>query len=502
MGMTNRVVAMAWAALGVLVPVAAAGLLLAPALRVPALLAALALAATVLVSATHGARRLLFQAAEHERQALQHPVTDLPNRLLFHDRTYQAITHAKRHGGAVAVLLLDLDRFKEVNDTLGHHNGDLLLHLVGARLRRDLREGDTVARLGGDEFAVLLRESGGPEHAREVAERLRAALDERFELEGIGLEVEASTGIALFPLHGRDPDTLLQRADVAMYAAKEAHTGIEVYQASDDDSSRERLAIVAGLREAIDLEQIVLHFQPKADLVTARITGVEALVRWQHPERGLLYPDSFIPVAEHTGLMRPLTSHVLELALRQCREWRDEGLELDMAVNLSTRNLLDLSLPAEVTRRLAAHGLPAGALELEITETTIMADAVRAKIVLDQLAEIGVRLAIDDFGTGYTSLAWLRDLPVATLKIDKSFVIDMGQREQDAVIVRSSVQLGRNLGLQVVAEGVEDEAAWRHLVALGCDQAQGYFLSRPQPAGTLTAWLRSYRPGEALTAAA
>ena len=485
-----------------LVAATVASMVLAPALGTAALLAALALVVTVLVSATRDARRLLVQAAEHERQALHDPVTDLPNRLLFHDRTHQAIAHAQRHGGEVAVLLLDLDRFKDVNDTLGHHNGDLLLHLVGARLRRELRKGDTVARLGGDEFAVLLPESGGPEHAREVAERLRAALDERLELEGIGLEVEASTGIALFPDHGADPDTLLQRADIAMYAAKEGHTGIELYHTSDDGSSRERLALVAELREAIGAGQIVVHFQPKADLSSGRVAGVEALVRWQHPDRGLLYPDGFIPLAEHTGLMRPLTSHVLQVALRQCRRWRDEGLELSVAVNLSTRNLLDLSLPAEVARRLAEHGVPAAALELEITETTIMADPVRAKAVLDRLAELGVQLAIDDFGTGYSSLAWLRDLPVTTLKIDKSFVMNMGEREQDSVIVRSSVQLGRNLGLRVVAEGVEGAAAWQQLVALGCDQAQGFFLSRPQAAGPLTGWLRSYRPGEALPAVA
>jgi len=284
-----------------------------------------------------------------------------------------------------------------------------------------------------------------------------------------------------------------------MYAAKEAHTGVEAYRAASSAGARDRLAVVADLRRAIGAGEIVVHFQPQADLATGRITGVEALVRWRHPERGLLYPESFIPIAEHTGLMRPLTSHVLQVTLRQ---WRDQGLELAVAVNLSTRNLLDLSLPDEVARRLAEHDLPASALELEITETTIMADPVRAKAVLHRLADLGVRLAIDDFGTGYTSLAWLRDLPVTTLKIDKSFVMSMGEREQDAVIVRSSVQLGRNLGLHVVAEGMEGEDAWRALVALGCEQAQGYFLSRPQAAEPLTGWLRGYRPAAPLPAAA
>jgi diguanylate cyclase (GGDEF)-like protein len=437
------------------------------------------------------ARRAHLQATRSEHAALHDPVTELPNRVLFHDRVHHAIARAERAGTRVAVLLLDLDRFKEVNDTLGHHNGDLLLHVVGDRLATTVRAGDSVARLGGDEFAVLLADVNGPEDARDAARRLHEAVAARLELEGIGVEVEPSIGIALHPDHGSDPETLLQRADVAMYAAKRAHAGAAIYSGDVDAYSRERLELIADLRRAIDAGELVLHFQPKATLAQRRVTGVEALVRWQHPEQGLLYPDAFIPLAEHTGLMRPLTLHILDAALRQCRSWADAGLDLGVAVNISTRNLLDLTLPETVEQLLAAHGVSAERLELEITETTIMADPPRSKAVLARLSRLGVGLAVDDFGTGYTSLAWLRDLPVTTLKIDKSFVLDMHTGGGDSVIVRSTVQLGRNLGLSVVAEGVEDQQAWDELAALGCDLAQGYFLSRPQPVEVLTPWLRA-----------
>ncbi len=276
-----------------------------------------------------------------------------------------------------------------------------------------------------------------------------------------------------------------------MYAAKQAHSGHAVYDGAADRYSRDNLGLIADLRRAIDEDELVLHFQPKVDLATGRIVGVEALVRWEHPERGFLFPDAFIPLAENTGLIRPLTLHVLDRALAQCRTWSDEGLDLGMAVNVSTRNLLDLTLPDQVDTLLELHGVPASQLELEITETTIMADPPRAKAVLARLSAMGVSLAVDDFGTGYTSLAWLRDLPLNTLKIDKSFVINMAAGGGDAVIVRSTVQLGRSLGLRVVAEGVEDEGSWCELLALGCDLAQGYYLSRPQAPELLTPWLRT-----------
>jgi diguanylate cyclase (GGDEF)-like protein len=441
--------------------------------------------------AVRASRRARVQAAASEYAALHDHVTELPNRVLFHDRVHQATKLALREGTGVAVLMIDLDRFKEINDTLGHHNGDRLLCTVGARLTAALRASDSVARLGGDEFAVLITDIDGVEDALEATARVRAAVSERLELEEIGVEVEASVGIALYPEHGEDPETLLQHADVAMYAAKQAHSGHAVYDGASDRYSRGNLGLIADLRRAIDDDELVLHFQPKAEVATGRIVGVEALVRWDHPERGFLFPDAFIPLAENTGLIRPLTLHILDRALAQCRTWSDDGLVLGMAVNVSTRNLLDLTLPDEVDTLLQLHGVPASQLELEITETTIMADPPRAKAVLARLSAMGVSLAVDDFGTGYTSLAWLRDLPLDTLKIDKSFVINMAAGGGDAVIVRSTVQLGRSLGLRVVAEGVEDAGSWDELVALGCDLAQGYHLSRPQPEDLLTPWLRT-----------
>jgi diguanylate cyclase (GGDEF)-like protein len=435
--------------------------------------------------------RLHVQAAASEHAALHDHVTELPNRVLFHDRVHQATSRAAREGRAVAVLMIDLDRFKEINDTLGHHNGDLLLCTIGQRLTATVRASDSVARLGGDEFAVLLTDVGGVEDALDAAARVRAAISRRLELEDIGVEIEASVGIALFPEHGEDPEMLLQHADVAMYTAKRAHSGHALYDGASDAYNRENLALSADLRRAIDDDQLVLHFQPKADLASGTAVGVEALVRWQHPERGFLYPDAFIALAENTGLIRPLTLHVLHKALEQTRAWNDQGLRLDMAVNVSTRNLLDLTLPDEVQRLLELHAVPAHQLELEITETTIMADPPRAKAVLARLSALGVGLAVDDFGTGYTSLSWLRDLPLTTLKIDKSFVMKMSSVDGDAKIVRSTVQLGRSLGMKVVAEGVEDEASWDELKALGCSLAQGYYYSRPQGEAALTPWLRT-----------
>ena len=377
--------------------------------------------------------------------------------------------------------MIDLDRFKEINDTLGHHNGDLLLCTIGERLTATLRASDSVARLGGDEFAVLLTDIGGTEDALDAATRVRAAISRRLELEDIGVEIEASVGIALYPEHGEDPETLLQHADVAMYTAKRAHSGQALYDGTTDAYNRENLELIADLRRAIDEDQLVLHFQPKADLASGTAVGVEALVRWQHPERGFLYPDAFIALAENTGLIRPLTLHVLHKALAQTRAWNDQGL---VARHGGQRLHAQPARPHAPGRGRSACSsctrVPAHQLELEITETTIMADPPRAKAVLARLSALGVGLAVDDFGTGYTSLSWLRDLPLSTLKIDKSFVLKMSSVDGDAKIVRSTVQLGRSLGLKVVAEGVEDEASWDELKALGCSLAQGYYYSRPQ----------------------
>ncbi len=331
---------------------------------------------------------------------------------------------------------------------------------MGERLRAALRQVDTVARLGGDEFAVLLPRIAAAEGATAVAEKLRATFDEPFLLEGLTLDVEASIGVALYPDHGSDPDELLQRADIAMYVAKETHAGFVLFDPRLDQHSPRRLALLGELRRAIDHQQLVVHYQPKVDAQSGRVLGVEALVRWQHPEHGLVPPDEFIPLAERTGLIGPLTHYVLDAALRQCRAWQHAGHELSVAVNVSARRLLDLEFPDEVATLLARWEVPARLLVVEITESTIMADPTRALEILSRLHDMGVQLAIDDFGTGYSSMAYLKNLPVHELKIDRSFVTHMTSNTSDAVIVRSTVDLGRNLGLRVVAEGVEDQTTW------------------------------------------
>ncbi len=438
-------------------------------------------------------RRTERQAAENAHQALHDALTGLPNRTLLHDRTAQALRAADRELVPAALLLLDLDRFKEVNDTLGHHHGDLLLVQVGQRLRAALRGVDTVARLGGDEFAVLLPTVATAAGAVEVAKKLQASLSEPFAVEGLTLDIETSIGIAVYPDHAGDPDELLQRADIAMYAAKATHAGFVLFDAALDQHSPRRLALLGELRRAIEQQQLVLHYQPKVDAHTGRVLGVEALVRWQHPEHGLVQPDDFIPLAERTGLIAPLTHDVLDQALRQCQAWQQAGHELPVAVNVSARRLLDLAFPDEVAGLLARWQVPARLLVVEITESTIMADPQRALEVLGRLHELGVELAIDDFGTGYSSMAYLKTLPVHELKVDRSFVMQMTSSTRDAVIVRSTVDLGRNLGLRVVAEGVEDPATWDELDALGCDAIQGYHISRPVPPDDLITWLQQYQ---------
>jgi diguanylate cyclase (GGDEF)-like protein len=429
--------------------------------------------------------KLRRQATENEYLALHDTLTGLPNRSLFHERATRAILSAQRTDLSVALVLLDLDRFKEVNDTLGHQNGDLLLQEIGGRLRLALRESDTVARLGGDEFGLLLPTIVDDDEALRVAEKVRAELRRPFELQGVRLDLEASIGIALYPKHGNDVDTLLQRADVAMYLAKEDHAGCELYVAERDEYSPGKLALVAELRRGIAEGELFLHYQPKAVLAEDRITGVEALVRWQHPERGTLAPNDFVPLAERTGLTHALTRFVLEEALGQLHQWLKAGLELDLAVNLSARDLLDESLPETIVGLLAANDVPASRLELEVTESVILADPLRARRILLALGEIGVRIVIDDYGSGYSSLSYLKHLPVNGIKIDRSFVMNMGEDASDAVIVRSTIELGRSLGLSVVAEGVETAANWDELRKLGCELAQGFYLSRPVPAAQI-----------------
>ena len=445
----------------------------------------IALFASLLPALRSATRRLERHVREIHHQALHDSLTGLPNRDLFHDRLEHSIAVARREAGTLAVLLIDLDRFKEINDTLGHQSGDSLLEHVGAALSQTVREADTVARLGGDEFAVVAPHTDA-EGAFRLADKLREALARPSTVMGINLEIDASVGISVFPEHGADADTLLRRADVALYLSKEAH-GPCLYTEEQDHYSPERLALVSDLRRAVaSRAELVVYFQPQADLRTGYIVRAEALVRWIHPTRGLLTPDVFLPLAEHTGLMRPLTRTVLEASVRQCRAWRDAGLDVAVSANVSGRDLLDVNLPDEVAETLERFGVPADRLELEITEDTILTDPQRTRSVLTRLSNLGVSLAIDDFGAGYSSLGYLKRLPVDVLKIDRSFVMSMSTDENDAVIVRSTIDLGHNLGLRVVAEGVEDETAMRTLEELDCDIAQGFFLSCPAPAAELS----------------
>jgi diguanylate cyclase (GGDEF)-like protein len=428
------------------------------------------------------AREMARQVAVNDHLARHDALTGLPNRTLFHERLRQAL----EHDGAVGVILVDLDRFREVNNVLGHGHGDRLLQQVGPRLASVLRPNDVVARHGGDEFTVLLAESGGAPGVAETAQRLLRALHEPFVVDGISLAIEASIGAAVSPVHGRDPETLIGRADGAMYAAKTARSGYEFYVPDQDELSAERLGLLADIRRAIEQRELVVHYQPIVELASGRFAGVEALVRWQHPERGLLLPDEFIPLVEQTSLIRPLTLYVLEEALRV-----GGGLagEIPVSVNLSMRALYDRGLSADVAVLLARAGFPAERLQLEITESALMENPVRSLDVLSELSRLGIRLTVDDFGTGYSSLAHLTQLPVDGVKIDKSFVLSMRESSSDTVIVRSVLNIGRNLGLEVVAEGVETAAACADLKALGCRLAQGFYFSEPLPPDDLTDWV-------------
>jgi diguanylate cyclase (GGDEF)-like protein len=477
-------------AAAVVVLLVIAGVLAALGDDAPALVVLAVLCLALVITGARMLRSLEDQLADNEFAMLHDALTELPNRLLFHDRVHQAILASTRAGNRTAVIVLDVDRFKEINDALGHHMGDLLLHELGTRLKDALRRSDSVARLGGDEFAILLPGIEGDMDAFAAAEKIRSALAQPIAVRDLNLEVDVSAGIAVFPDHGPDPETLLQHADVAMYNAKRSQAGCELYAETRHEFSPSRLRLVQELRSGIANGQIVLHYQPKIRLADNRVVGVEALARWNHPERGLITPDNFIPLAEHTGLIRPLTQKVLEMAVEQCAAWHADGLDLSMAVNLSPRNLVDHELPHQIQRLLEQHGLANDVLELELTEDSIMADPRRAREILARLDDMGICLAIDDFGTGYSSLAYLKQLPVTTLKVDRSFVGTMDRNEDDAVIVRSTIALGRNLGLRVVAEGVESEDVMEELRGLGCEEVQGYYVSRPVPAPALEDWLR------------
>ncbi|TAM45677.1 MAG: EAL domain-containing protein [Gammaproteobacteria bacterium] len=423
------------------------------------------------------------------RLAYTDPVTELPNRARFLEQAQQAAEAARDKGHPLALLLMDLERFRDVNDTLGHARGDVLLQQVGTRLQGALFAPDTVARLGGDEFGILLPRLTATDDVKLVIKKLQDFLQAPFMIDGIPIAVEASIGVALAPDHAADAETMLQRADIAMYRAKQMATGYAIYTPEYDRHNPERLGLMAELRDAIERDQLLLHFQPKVEIGTGQVVGTEALVRWQHPRLGLLTPDKFIETAEHTGLITLLTRWVLTDALNHCQGARREGIRLRVSVNLSARSLHDPHLPEMVKNALKTTGAEAHQLILEITESAIVLDPKRAEETLATLSRMGVWLSIDDFGTGYTSLASLRHLPVNEVKIDKSFVGGMLANKSDAMIVRSVIELGHNLGLRIVAEGVETKAMLDALAALGCDEAQGYFISKPQACGPLKNWL-------------
>ena len=428
--------------------------------------------------------RLRADSVELEHQAGHDTLTDLPNRR----RLLATIDDHLRAGRSVAVLVLDLDRFAEINGMLGHETGDRLLVQTGQRLQTAMPPGCLVARLGADEYAVAAPDLHAAE-AVVLAEDLRRAVGAPMPVGDLRLVVEATVGVAIGPEHGEAAIALVQRADAAMTAAKGARVGVETFQVERDQRTTHTLALVSSLRTAIAEGALAVHYQPKADPRTGLVVGVEALCRWTDAVHGFVPPDEFVPLAEHAGLMGPLTMLVLSSSLRQCAQWRAAGYELGVAVNMSPRSLLDPDFPAEVVALLALAGVPATELTLELTESSIVADSVRTIAVMQELSQIGVHLSVDDLGTGYSSLSYLKRLPVDEVKIDKSFVMSMGGDEVDAAIVAAIVQLGHHLGLRIVAEGVEDEATWHRLADMGCDLAQGYWLSRPAPAEALTTWL-------------
>ena len=437
----------------------------------------------ITASVSRGLRR---ESSRNAFLAAHDPLTELPNRALFHHRAKSALSVAAGGGESVAIAIVDLDRFKEVNDTLGHQNGDRLLTELARRLAAHMRPGDTVARLGGDEFGLILRGVADP---RPVLERLREVIDREVDLSGLPLSVQASVGFATAPDDGTDVDELLQHADVAMYIAKTQHAGVTRYDRSLDHYDAASLALVSELRRAIDAGQLVLHYQPQATLEDRSIHAVEALVRWQHPIHGLLAPGRFLPLAEQTDVIDKLTEWVLRNAVRDVRQLDPAIDGLCVAVNVSARNLARRSFAEDVIRVLDESDMPAQRLVVEVTETALLADPVHAARVLKRLADAGVRISLDDFGQGQTSIGYLSALPIDELKIDKAFVIDMLVNPAHAAIVRSIIDLGHNLGLQVVGEGVETDEIVEALAADGCDIAQGFLLARPMPLASLKPWL-------------
>ncbi len=428
---------------------------------------------------------------ELQHQALHDALTSLPNRVLMQDRLQQATRAAKREGHSLALMITDLDRFKEINDTLGHHYGDLLLQQVAGRVRSALRDSDTVARLGGDEFAVLLPTIQNEEQATQAAIKIATAMDAPFILENQNFHVGISIGIAIYPKDGDNSAHLMRRADVAMYVAKRAQSSYAFYNPEQDQHSASRLALVGELRRALEQNQLVVHYQPTVDIKQRLVVGVEALLRWQHPIRGTLQPSEFIPLAEQTGLIKGLTLFVLNESLQQLHQWQAKGVQLRMAVNLSARNLNDPDLVKQIDGLLNHWQVLPEQLQLDITESAIMEDPARAMSTLSRIYAMGIKLSIDDFGTGYSSLAYLKQLPVHEIKIDRSFVEGMVSNNEDRVIVRSTVDLAFNMGHRVIAEGVNSKEALALLASMGCDHAQGFFISKPLHGSELYQWLKT-----------
>ena len=448
-------------------------------------------AAGVMVLAAAALWALRRRQRQDQHAAAHDALTGLGNRMLLAERADQALA-AGDEDGVVALLLLDLERFKEINDTLGHHAGDELLVAVAARLREACRSRDTIARLGGDEFAMLLTGLPTADSAVTMASRLLDRLRQPVTVEGLVVDVDASVGVALAPEHGEDLPTLLRCADVAMYDAKRASAGVALYDVTTDPREAQQLHLLGELRQALANDELRLFYQPKSS-AGGQVNQVEALLRWQHPERGLLGPAHFVPLAERTSLVRPMTTWVLREAARQAAAWRKQGHDLQVAVNVSPRNLVDDDLPNLVLEAATAVDIPVSSLQIEITETAVMADPARATQVLARLRSMGVQVAIDDFGVGYTSLSYLATLPVQTIKIDRRFVADLLDSNVDEAVVRNVIHLAHDLGMTTVAEGVETPEVWQRLNQLGCEQIQGYILTRPLPSDDLLQWITAWR---------
>lgn len=429
------------------------------------------------------------QVSSLRHQAMHDGLTGLPNRTMLFEALERAIQAASEDKMMLALMLMDLDRFKEVNDTFGHHFGDALLKQVAFRVQNQMRLGDVVARLGGDEFAIVLPRTSDMTSTALTARRILNTLEQPFVVEGQVLEVGASIGIAIYPEHGTDARTLLRRADVAMYTAKKKESGYSFHRDDHESRTPDQLALVVELRGAIERNELALYYQPKLHMRSGIMTRAEVLIRWNHPQRGHLSPNQFVPIAERTGLIRGMTDWVLDHVLSQCRTWQDEGVPIHVAVNISAKSLLDQSLPTKVQAALDKWHVDPRFLKIEITESSIMADPAHALAILSMLQSMGVRLSVDDFGTGYSSLTHLRELPIDEIKIDKSFVTNMINSDADAAIVRTVIDLAHNLGKQVCAEGIEDEETWKRLSEMGCDLAQGYWIARPMPADDLLQWL-------------